>query len=174
LRSLIIIASLCAIATPLAAQPVRHSDVPAARRLPPPAQIEEMGDRLGRAADALMEVDVGPLADAIDPYRRPGRRETLGDIARRDDPYARERLHQSIGSTSAGMAAAMNELAILTPLLSRSIMDAMGRIDAAAHAGAYRRYPQRDVRVYDRDRDRDYDRNYDRDDDDRDYDRRDD
>jgi hypothetical protein len=172
LRKLIIAASLCALAAPVAAQPPRRpvpADDDVARRLPPPAEIEAMGDAIGRTADALMGVDVGPVHDALDPYRRPGRRETLGDIASRDDPYARERIHRTIGSTSAGMAAAMNELAIMTPLLRRSLLDAAIRIESAARAGAY---PRQRGYHRDSDRDRDYDRDYDRDDDrDRDGDR---
>jgi hypothetical protein len=178
LRKLIIAASLCALAVPAAAQPPRHT-VPAnddiARRLPPPGEIEAMGAAIARVADALMAVDVGPVGDALDPYRRPGRRETLGDIAHRDDPYARQRMHRSIGSTSAGMAAAMRELTIITPVLRRSIEDAARRIDDAARTGAYPRYGQRDYyRGYDRDHDPDHDRDHDRDydpDHDRDLDR---
>jgi hypothetical protein len=174
LRKLIIAASLCALAAPAAAQPPRRpvqADDDIARSLPRPGEIRAMGDAVGRVADALMGVDVGPVGDALDPYRRPGRRETLGDIAVRDDPYARERIHRSIGSTSAGMAAAMSELTIMAPLLRRSIEDAARRIEDSARAGAYPRYRQRSYdRDYDRDHDRDYDRDYDRDND-QDYDR---
>ncbi len=184
MRKLIIAASLLALAAPAAAQPPRHpapADDHLARRLPPPAEIESIGVALGRVADALMGVDVGPVGDALDPYRRPGRRETLGDIASRRDPYARDRIHQSIGSTSAGMAAAANEIAIMAPTLRRSFEDAARRIEAAAIVGAYpadrrRGYGpaydrDRDANQdYDRDNDRDYDRDADRDND-RDYDR---
>ena len=162
MRKLIIAASLCALATPVAAQPTR-GPIPAdevTRRLPPPAEIEAMGGAIARLADALMSVDVGPVRDALDPYRRPRGRETLGDIASRDDPYARERIHRSIGSTTAGMAAMMNSLTIMTPILRRSLEDAARQIDAAARAGAYPRYPERG---YGRDRDRDFERDRDQD-----------
>jgi len=180
LRKLIIAASLCALAASAAALPPRHpgpADARVARRLPPPAEIEAMGDAMTRVADALMAIDVGPVGDALDPYRRPGRRETLGRVVTHGDPYARDRIHRSIGSTSAGMAAAVNELAIMTPILARSIEDAARRIDDAARAGAYRRYqPRPYIRDDDRGRDPDYDRDYDQDrgrdqDYDRDYDR---
>lgn len=171
MRKLIIAATFCALASPVAAQPARAphpANDPVVRRLPPPAEIERMGDAIGRMTDALMAIDVGPVADALDPYRRPGRHETLGDIAHRDDPYARQRIQRSIHSTSAGMAAAMNEVAILTPVLRRSILDAARRIDDAARVGAYPRYRPR----YDSDYGQDYDRDHDRDSDrDRDRDR---
>jgi len=182
LRKLIIAATLCALAAPAAAQAPRRpvpADDQIARRLPPPAEIEAMGRTIGRLADAFMAVDVGPVGDALDPYRRPGRRETLGDIAGRRDPYARDRMHRRIGSTSAGLAAAMDQLTIMTPILHRSIEDAARRIEDAARVGAYSRYRQRSYdrehdRDYDRDRDRDYDRDPERDQDwysDRDRDR---
>jgi hypothetical protein len=158
LRNLIIAASLCAIAAPAAAQPPRRPVPPddeIARSLPRPGEIEAMGVAIGRVADALMGVDVGPVGDALDPYRRPGRRETLGDIASRDDPYARDRMHRTIGSTSAGLASAVNEIAIMTPMLRRSIEDAARRIQSAASTGAYPRQPSYEP-DYDRDDDRDY------------------
>src|ERR1044072_4728711 len=90
LRKLIIALTALAAAAPVAAQPYSDPrDEDLVRRLPPPAEIERMGDAIGRATDALMDVDVGPVADALDPYHRRyryGRRETLGDLAGRRDP----------------------------------------------------------------------------------------
>lgn len=151
MRNLIVAASMFALAAPVVAQPYPEPvDQDVVRNLPPPGEIEAMGGALERVADAVMDVDVGPVADAIDPGRRP-RRETLGDIASRDDPYARERIHDSIGATSAGIAAAIEQLAILTPVLRRSIEDTQRRIDDAVrgHRYRYRDYDRR----YDRDRD---------------------
>src|SRR5688572_17790698 len=127
LRKLIIAMSAVAFAVPAAAQPRPDPrDEEMVRRLPPPGEIEELGDRLGRVADAVMDVPVGPVIDAVDPYRRHRRHreETLGDIASRDDPYARERIRGSIGAATYGLEAAIRQLAILTPVLRRSIEDA--------------------------------------------------
>ena len=156
MRNLIIAASLLALAAPAAAHPPHDpADEEIRRNLPPPGEIEEMGDRLGRVADAVMDVDVGPIVDAVDPRARRHRRhreETLGDLASRDDPYARERIRDSIGMATVGLEAAMRQLAILTPVLRRSIEDASRRMDDAMRG-----------RSYPRDRDRDWDRDHDRD-----------
>jgi hypothetical protein len=170
-RLIIAAASVAAFAAPAAAQP-HPADEEAIRHLPPPGEIEAVGDTLGRVADAVMDVDVAPVVDAIDPDRRRYRRhrtETIGDIASRDDPYARERIRDSIGAATIGIEAAIRQLAILTPVLRRSIEDAERRIDDAMHR---RPYPGDRDWDRDRDRDRDYDRDYDRDaDGDRDRDR---
>ncbi|MGE5723152.1 MAG: hypothetical protein ACM3YM_11905, partial [Sphingomonadales bacterium] len=72
--------------------------------LPPPREIERAGDRMHRVLDALMGLDVGPIADAVDPradgYRR---HETLGDIGRRDDPYFDRRAHRSVDAMTDNM-----------------------------------------------------------------------
>ena len=137
MRKLIIAATAIAFAVPAAAQPRPDPrDEETMHRLPPPGEIEEIGDRLGRVADAVMDVDVGPVVDAVDPERRRHRRhreETLGDIASRDDPSVRERIRGSIGAATYGIEAAIRQLAILTPVLRRSIEDAERRIDDAMH-----------------------------------------
>ena len=165
MRKLIIAAALLgAAAAPAAAQSYpdpRYDprDEEIVRALPHPGEIADMGDTLGRVADAIMDVDVGPIRDAVDPEaRRYSRRhrETLGDIASRDDPYARERIRDQIGAATHGVGAAAQELAILTPVLRRSLEDATRRMeDAMRGRGGYdRRYD-----------DRDYDYEYDRRDD---------
>jgi hypothetical protein len=145
LRKLIVAVSALALTAPAAAYPRDSGPADegivvdeAVRNLPPPGEIEAVGDTLGRVADAVMDIDIGPVADAIDPYRR-HREETLGDIASRDDPYARERIHDSIGAATVGISAAMEQLAVLTPVLRRSIEDATRRIDEAMRGRDYRR-----------------------------------
>jgi hypothetical protein len=148
---LILAASLLAIAYPAAAQPQAEDyaapsqqqweDYPdssppppaAARRLPPPGAVDAMGDRVAGIADALMDVDVGPAADAIDPGRR-HRYRTLGEYATQGDPYARERMHRSIETGAARLSAAARELAIVAPMLMRSVQDAQRRMQAAMNA----------------------------------------
>jgi hypothetical protein len=170
LRKLIIALTALAAAAPVAAQPYsdpRDEDI--VRRLPPPQEVERIGDALGAATDALMDVDVGPVADALDPYQRRyrhGRRETLGDLAGRRDPYARERIQGEIGAVTMGLGAAVEQMAVMTPLLRRSLEDSVRRMEDAIARG-------RAARPYDDRYERRYDPRYDpRDDDDR-YDRED-
>ncbi|HEY7808906.1 MAG TPA: hypothetical protein VIA98_00835 [Allosphingosinicella sp.] len=170
MRKLIIAATLLASAVPAFAQPYPNSrDDEIVRDLPRPGEIEEVGDRVGRVADAILDVPIGPVVDAVDPYRR-GRHhrdETLGDIARHDDPYARERMRDQIGAATVGLGAIMQELAVMTPVLRRSLEDATRRMEDAM-AGRGRDYRHDDDRRYDdrRYEDRD-DRRYDERDDDR-------
>ena len=75
-----------------------------------------------------------PLREAIEPGRPMSRREreeTLGDLASRDDPYARERLHDDIRRTSAGLAVATRRIAILMPQLRRTLEQATRQIEDA-------------------------------------------
>ena len=162
MRKLIIAITALAAAAPAFAQPhhdPRDEDI--VRRLPPPHEVERMGHALGRATDALMDVDIGPVVDALDPYQRRYRRgpETLGDLASRRDPYARERIRGEIGAVTVGLGAAVEQMAVMTPILRRSLEDATRRMQDAIDRG-------RAARPYDRDDDRRYD--------DRDYDPRDD
>lgn len=152
MRKLIIAASVLAFAAPVAAQPYPDPrDEEIVRALPHPGEVEELGDTVGRVADAIMDVNVGPLADAVDPYRRGRHRdETLGDIAHRDDPYARERVRDQIGAATHGLSAAIEQLAVMTPVLRRSLEDATRRMEDAMHGHG---------RDYDRGYDQDYDRN---------------
>jgi hypothetical protein len=173
LRKLIFAATLVAFSAPALAQPVEER---IERNLPAPAEIERMGETLGRVTDAILDVPVGPIRDAVDPGRRMSRRdrdETLGDLATRDDPYARERLRDRIEDTSFGLGVMVQELAVLAPVLARSLEDATRRMEDAMERRPDRRYEDRryedrrydrDERRSDRDDDRRYERDYDRDD----------
>jgi hypothetical protein len=171
LRKLIIAMTALAAASPAFAQP-RHDprDENIVRRLPPPHEVERIGDSLGRATEALMDVDIGPVVDALDPYHRRYRRgpETLGDLAGRRDPYARERIRGQIGAVSVGLGAAVEQIAVMTPILRRSLEDATRRMEDAMARGRYARPYERDYRYEDRGDPRD-DEHYDDDHHERDY-----
>lgn len=156
MRKLIIAVTALAAAAPLAAQPYPDPrDDEIVRRLPPPQEVERIGDAVGATTDALMDVDVGPIADALDPYHRRyrhGRHETLGELATRRDPYARERMRAEIGAVTVGLGAAVGQMAALTPVLRRSLEDATRRVEDAIARGRY---------AYDRGYDGRYDRGYD-------------
>jgi hypothetical protein len=162
LRKLIIAMTALAAAAPAFAQThydPRDDDF--VRRLPPPHEVERIGDSLGRATDDLMDVDIGPVVDALDPYNRRYRRgpETLGDLAGRRDPYARERMRAEISAVTIGLGAAVEQIAVMTPILRRSLEDATRRMEDAMARGRYARPYERDYRYEDR-RDDDHDDRY--------------
>jgi len=160
LRKLILAASFLAFASPALAQPGHDSrydprydrrDEELQRRLPSGYEIDRLGAMLARVTDAMMDVDIGPVADAVDPYRNGRRygRETLGDLASRRDPYARERMHAEIRATTAGLGAAAEQAAIAAPEIRRSIEDSARRIDRAMREGRDRRDDYYDERYRD-------------------------
>ena len=135
MRHFIIAASLGALAcaAPAAAQTSfpPEMDEEIVRSIPSPHEVERMAGTLERVADAVLDVPVGGVVEAIDPSRRVHPNETLGDIAGRDDPYARERIRDSIGGLSVGMNEMMTQLAILAPALRRSLADLERNLDRA-------------------------------------------
>ena len=133
---------LALAATPAAAQYVHPADEEMLRSLPDQDEIDAMGDAIGGATDALMDVDVGPLVDAVDPgayhYRR-HRPETLGDLATRNDPYARERIRRDIAAATAGVGLMVDRLAVLAPALRQSIEDSRRRMQEALRDSRFQR-----------------------------------
>ena len=138
-----------ALAAPAAAQP-RSAPPPAdpladeiARAIPAPEQIEAMAPALDRMIGAFMNVDVGPIIDAADPYRRhPGygrRGRTLGALGSRDDPYFEDRIRSDLYDTTEGMARMSGALAAAAPSLAHSLREMENALGAAIddyHRGA--------------------------------------
>jgi hypothetical protein len=135
-KILITAAGTLALAAPVFAQPV-PAPVPAeappaypdpaddefTRALPHPYDVEEAGDTLGRAVGAIMNVPVGGVVQAVDPTTRVRRDETLGDLARRDDPHAEERIQDEMQVLTMKMADMMRQVAVVAPVLRRSLAD---------------------------------------------------
>ncbi len=107
------------------------------RPLPSGAEIEAMAPALGRAMEGMLDVDVGPIVDAADPYARhpghgaPGR--TLRNLGRRGDPNFDRRLRDSLYGTTAGMARMADAFAAAAPALRDALYDFESRIRAAAN-----------------------------------------
>jgi hypothetical protein len=136
LRKTIFAAAALLSAAPALAQPPS--------RPAPPARgpIEANGQRIEHVADALMDVDLGPVLDALSPDGPRGRHATLGTLAERRDPAARARMHEEIAGTSAGLEAALREAALLAPLVRRTIAEAARGIDEAARQARTAAPPQ--------------------------------
>lgn len=116
---------LIALAAPAAAQPERDAAIERdiARALPSPGELAATGDLLTRIVGAMLDVEIGGVMQAIDPAARPRPGETLGDLARGDDPDFEERMERSVGATIANMDDVMADVAILAPRLLRSLDD---------------------------------------------------
>ena len=145
MRSLLLAAA--ALALPAAVQAKPHSDAPIADSLPPPQVIDRGAVALDRVIDGLLQVDVGPVANAIDPTRPHGPK-TLGDMGRKDDPYFDQRVHRSVGELADGMIEMSYRMHKLEPVLRHTFEDAARNIQDALHDNSDR---------YDRDH---YDRYY--------------
>jgi hypothetical protein len=109
-RMLIGLAATMFIAVPASAQPPRPSE-----------RIQDYAPAVDRTADALLNLDLGPVLDAADPYRA-HRRRTLRDMARRNDPDFERRMHATIYGTAAAMGRAADAFAAAEPALRRSIL----------------------------------------------------
>ena len=131
-KILIAAAGALTLAAPAFAQPL-PAEAPSAypdpaddeftRALPHPYDVEEAGDALGRAVGAIMNVPVGGGVKAVDPTARVRRDETLGDLARRDDPYAEDRIQDEMHGLTLKMADMMRQVAVVAPVLRRSLAD---------------------------------------------------
>jgi hypothetical protein len=114
-----------------------------AQSVPSGAEIEAMAPALDRVTGALLDVDVGGIIDAADPYARrpgygrPGR--TVGAMARRRDPDFDRRLRASIYGGTAQAARMMDAFAAAMPALRHSLDQARAAIGTAIddyHRGA--------------------------------------
>jgi hypothetical protein len=148
MRKLILAASAIAFAAS-AAQAQSSQNFPdemddeIVRSLPPPEVMEDMAQGVGRAAEAVLDVPIGRVVRAIDPSQRVRPDETIGDLAQRDDPYARERIRDSIGGLTAGMGDMMASVAVVAPALRRSLADLEHNLERAMRESRERRYEDR-------------------------------
>jgi hypothetical protein len=110
--------------------------VPASAQAPrprPSEAIEAYAPALDRTTEALLNVDLGPLLDALDP-RRPHYDRTLRDIARRDDPDFDRRMRASIYGNSARIGRAADAIAAAEPALRHAVDQLQRDMDAAINA----------------------------------------
>lgn len=149
MRTLILAAVALALPAAASAQSSptfpEEMDEDIARSLPHPAEVEAMAEVAGRAAEAVLDVPIGGVIQAIDPRRRVHRDETIADVSR--DPYLRDRVRNSVDDVAIGMGDVMAQVAVVAPALRRSLADLERNLDRAIY----------DAR---RGRDRDYRDNY--------------
>lgn len=93
------------------------------RSLPHPYEVEEMGDRLGQAVGAIVDVPIGGVINSIDPRARARPDTTIADVAGRDDPDFRDRMQDQVAGMGLKMADLVRGMAVMAPVLRRSLED---------------------------------------------------
>lgn len=159
-KLLIALAASATFAVPAAAQgpiPDAEADARIVGSLPSAEDVEDIAPVLDRSFDAMLDLDVGPLMDAADPYARhpgygrPGR--TLRRMGRARDPYFEQRVRGSIYGTTAELGRMMDSLAVAAPAMRRSLFEMQLGIAAAVddyHRRRGDRYdPRHDARPFD-------------------------
>jgi len=92
---------------------------------------------------ALLEVDVGPVMDAADPYARhpgygrPGR--SLGALGRSRDPWFDRRWRDALYGSTAEIGVMMDSFAAAAPALRRSMREVENSIAGAVYEYRARR-----------------------------------
>lgn len=93
--------------------------------------MRQAGPMLDRSANSALQLDIGPLLDALHPYGRQGRHMTLGQLGRANDPNFDAKLRRSIYQGSGRVAATLDAMANAAPSIRQSL-----RQMQAALAGA--------------------------------------
>jgi hypothetical protein len=123
----IAIAATAFIAAPAAAQDHEADSVRGAA-----GAVEQMAPAMDRAANAMLDLDVGPLMDAARPYGPHVRHHhTLRQIARRDDPYFERHMRDSIYGATARTARTLNAIALAEPAMRQALFQMETSLRAA-------------------------------------------
>jgi hypothetical protein len=131
MRKLVLISAAALGGIALATMPVaaQHREEEALRGAG--EMVQQAAPMVGRSADAALELDVGPLLDALHPDAPRGRHLTLREIGRSNDPDFDRKLQRSIYRGSARASAMLNAMAAAAPEMRRSLHDMRAAIGAA-------------------------------------------
>ena len=155
MRRFLVATAAIALAGPTAAEPVFTPDMDEemVRSVPRAEEIEAMGVVLDRVVGAVLDMPVGPLVDAIDAadpegrrHRRYGRHDRVRDVAGQNDPYFEERLRDDIRGVTVGMGVLADQVAVLAPVLRRSLAEVERDVAEAMRDHRERREREEDRR----------------------------
>jgi hypothetical protein len=108
------------VALPVAAQQhARHQEEQTLRG--GAEAVRQAAPMVDRSTDAALNLDIGPLLDALHPYGRQGRHMTLRELGRANDPDFDAKLHRSIYRGSARAAATLDAMATAAPSIRQSL-----------------------------------------------------
>ncbi len=143
MRKYILAAAAIACAVPAAASAQsspsfpREMDDDIAQSLPHPYDVEEAGDRLGRAVGAIANVPIGDVVRSVDPTARVRRDDTIADVAGDGDPYFEERLEDEVRGLTLNAADLVRQMAVVAPALRRSLADLERNLEGALGRSGY-------------------------------------
>ncbi|HYD11417.1 MAG TPA: hypothetical protein VEC11_01070 [Allosphingosinicella sp.] len=114
------------VALPLTAQPREEQALRGGAEA-----VRQAAPMLDRSTDAALDLDIGPLLDALHPYSPRGRRMTLRELGRRDDPDFDRKLRASLYRGTARAAATLDAMATAAPSIRRSLREMEAAIAGA-------------------------------------------
>ncbi|HTU12540.1 MAG TPA: hypothetical protein VMG08_16740 [Allosphingosinicella sp.] len=115
------------VAVPLSAQQQREEQV-----LRGGAEaVRQAAPMLDRSTDAALNLDIGPILDALHPYSPRGRSMTLRELGRRNDPDFERKLRGSLYRGSARAAAMLDAMATAAPSIRQSLRQMEAALGAA-------------------------------------------
>lgn len=97
--------------------------------------IDEATPAIDRTTQALLNLDIGPILDAVDPYGRHPHR-TLRDMARQNDPDFERNMRASLYGSAASLHRMTAAAAAAEPALREALAQFQASIAAAMDGGA--------------------------------------
>jgi hypothetical protein len=120
------LAGIALLAAPASAQPREERALRGAGEA-----VRQATPMVDRSVDSALELDVGPLLDALHPWSPRGRRMTLRELGRRDDPDFDRKVRSSIYRGGARAAATLDAMATAAPSIRRSMRELEAAIGTA-------------------------------------------
>lgn len=128
MRALTVAVSMLALTLPGAAFAQRAPEIEVAETLNNPVVQERVAGSVSAALAALLDLRIGALERAIDPWSDARASDTLRDRA---DPFLEDDIERETRRATATMGAVADEVAIMMPELRGVAARIAGRIDAA-------------------------------------------
>jgi len=141
MRKILIVLPFALCASPALAQ--------AAPQLPPeltdPATVHQLAGTLESLTHALMGVRIGEARAALEGRNATPRErnETIGDLARRDDPNFERHMHQQIATIEPQVQRGVQAMNRALPAVMQSLEDAQRAVDRALANMPDPTYPRR-------------------------------
>lgn len=148
MRAFQLILSLALVASPALAH-ARPAPPPEAITVPPeltdPATADRLGGMMQALSKALLNLPVGEIKAAAEgrPATQADRRQTIGDLGRKQDPNFDRNLDRNIEASRGAMQASMKAFTAALPAVTRSIIEARRAIEQATANLPSPVYPRR-------------------------------